>query len=472
MLSKAFIILHTIGHTPKLSAEARSRNLKIRSGLILSILFISLSVSAQKNLLSFLAADTISTTSIFPIKRENKIIQIDESLKCEPAYHNYLVKKGKLFIHFDGTGRIYTIDSANKPTRLDNTCYEGYNFYAYNFVYNDTIHSFSGWGFWKFDGGLRFYDERNKEWFIKSISQKIGFAQNLNALVWHDAEAGKIYVVYKKAEDSYITVDAKAKDSLLVQCFDLSSRNWWENSKVLSASNPLRDFQKTPILISTPWGLLTEHKEGIRLYDFRKNQVSIVKENIVGGIASLMLKNSNGFIINRKDKTYIYNPSMDTIIHMNVSTKDFIALPETIYSNENSYKWNYWYVTLLLFILPIVFYLRKKRRKALTNEAANSKESISPVSFYDSLTAQEKLVLDLIMTNSKKELYTSIEDINRVLGTKSKDVAIQKNIRAEVLSKINEKYQLIHGTNATLIERERTEYDKRVYQYKVNLEVI
>lgn len=472
MLFRVIIAILFIACPPALRANARNRSFKIRFGLILSILFIAISANSQTNLFSFLSADTLSPTSIFPIKRENKIVQIDDGLKCEPAYHNYLVKKGKLFIHFDGTGRIYTIDSANKPNRLDNTCYEGYNFYAYNFVYNDTIHSFSGWGFWKYDGGLRFYDERNKEWYIKSISQKIGFAQNINALVWQDIKADKIYVVYKQKEDSYFTVNTKVKDTFLVQCFDIPTKTWWPKAKELNASDPFINYQKTQIFTTTPWGILAEHKEGIRLYDFRNNQVSYIKQNIIGEIASLILKNSNGFIINRKDKIYIYNPSKDTIINMNLSSKDLIALPEAIYSKENSDKWNYWYATLLLFILPIIYYVRKKKRQPIVSDVVNSKEPISTVSFYDSLTAQEKLVLDLIMTNSKKELYTSIEDINRVLGTKSKDVAIQKNIRAEVLSKINEKYQLIHGTNTTLIERERTEYDKRVYQYKVKVEVI
>lgn len=111
-----------------------------------------------------------------------------------------------------------------------------------------------------------------------------------------------------------------------------------------------------------------------------------------------------------------------------------------------------------------------KLRHKLTDRPADEKNGSidKSVPFQNSLTPQEKAAFDILLSNSLKQEFTSIDELNRILGTKNKDAAIQKNIRAEVLLKLNEKFQVYAATNDLLVERERTDFDKRVYHYRIN----
>lgn len=205
---------------------------------ILLVTFLTQNGIAQPNLWKFIQADSAHTI-IRPLDINNKLFTIPEELRCEQSRHHYIVKNRKLYLQVEGSGKLYQIDSTNAtPRRIDNTCYEGYNFYAHNFQWNDTLYSLSGWGFWKYDGGLRYFDESRKEWFAIPINKKILFAESLNALVWQDVIQNKIYILYRTDEDSYIKNHLNHEDSLYIQCFDLQKMEWRESSKVFLLKTP------------------------------------------------------------------------------------------------------------------------------------------------------------------------------------------------------------------------------------------
>jgi Mn-dependent DtxR family transcriptional regulator len=88
--------------------------------------------------------------------------------------------------------------------------------------------------------------------------------------------------------------------------------------------------------------------------------------------------------------------------------------------------------------------------------------------FSDNLTETEKSVLDILLEYSKQSAPTSIDQINRALGVKNKEVTIQNKLRSDTLQMINKKFMVFASTSDTLVEREKTALDKRVYQYKIN----
>jgi Mn-dependent DtxR family transcriptional regulator len=88
--------------------------------------------------------------------------------------------------------------------------------------------------------------------------------------------------------------------------------------------------------------------------------------------------------------------------------------------------------------------------------------------FTDNLTEAEKSVIDILYEFSKKGEPTSIDQINRALGVKNKEVTIQNKLRSDTLQMINKKFMVFASTSDILVEREKTALDKRVYQYKLN----
>lgn len=131
----------------------------------------------------------------------------------------------------------------------------------------------------------------------------------------------------------------------------------------------------------------------------------------------------------------------------------------------------YYFILSAIFLL-IIFFMRK--RKSIDLPETQKQEKNKPLEvdktspFLSALNEQERSVLEIILNNSSVGEYTSIDQINHVLGSKNKDATIQNKLRSDCLQMINKKFGVYASTNDALVERERTEFDKRVYQYQIN----
>ncbi|MCY7311230.1 MAG: hypothetical protein LH619_10670, partial [Chitinophagaceae bacterium] len=73
-----------------------------------------------------------------------------------------------------------------------------------------------------------------------------------------------------------------------------------------------------------------------------------------------------------------------------------------------------------------------------------------------------------IAENSLKGNYTSIEEVNKALGVSKKNIEIQKKQRSDIITSINKKYSYIKQSPQELIEKRRTEFDKRSFEYYID----
>ncbi len=142
--------------------------------------------------------------------------------------HTYFWHKGKMLIQLDGTGILLARDSGNTVKRLDSTFYQGYNFGAFNFVYKDTIFSLGGYGFWNFNGMLRYYNEKNHSWYIIKTNKQIPLRLWHNARIYYDERAQKIYAVYTIPREEWSQEGGELDGKKYVQCLDLNSKKWWK----------------------------------------------------------------------------------------------------------------------------------------------------------------------------------------------------------------------------------------------------
>jgi hypothetical protein len=84
------------------------------------------------------------------------------------------------------------------------------------------------------------------------------------------------------------------------------------------------------------------------------------------------------------------------------------------------------------------------------------------------LSTIEKDLLLLLFKNNLQKQNTTVTQINKVLGTEKKPFKIQNNIRGEVLTTMNNKFMAFASVSNNLIERQRSEYDKRHMEYFIN----
>jgi predicted CopG family antitoxin len=137
---------------------------------------------------------------------------------------------------------------------------------------------------------------------------------------------------------------------------------------------------------------------------------------------------------------------------------------------------------ILLIILSVgfgmlfVFYFNKykKSKKIKHNDfvSINESEKKTISDFIQNLTEIERQLLELLIRNNWNNMNTSVNQINKILGTEKKDVKIQNNIRGEIINQINNKFLIYSSINDQLIDRQRVEFDKRYVEYFINEKLI
>ena len=122
-------------------------------------------ILAQKQSITHI---TPSTSNIIPVNG------VFKSLKQQLLYTD----KG-LFLLIDATGQIFKAtnwdDAEIEFKRIDSTSYFGFNAESLKIMRKDTIFSFGGYGFWRFNVYLSFFDFKRYEWEISLLNDEIPF---------------------------------------------------------------------------------------------------------------------------------------------------------------------------------------------------------------------------------------------------------------------------------------------------------
>jgi hypothetical protein len=455
--------------------------MRLRQLFLILILLVASRVTAQKNLLQFLAKQK-GSFELQLLNKETKLVPTPVGLTCSDSWHDYFVNDGKLYLQINGTGKLFTIDSSLALTRLDNTCYEGYNYGSYTYIRNNKIYNLGGWGFWQFNSGLRYFDTTSKEWFREPINKEVQLAKHMNALVYPDKVNDVIYVAYHVYPNSYIKNPSDVKnDTIYMQCLDLKTNNWWNTPKILSDKIFLETILNTNSLVLPGLGILTESYNHMYLIN-PANQKLYEIENEIGGTIMNYVASKNGLYFYKDDKLHIYNPQLDSIVSLPLSMTKFSEVAKPLYKyitpnfseKLDLTKLLFSGAIALLFVIIVVLFFKNKHlqkiQQTITAGGLHKKsiEVNKQVEFSDNLTEIEKSVLDILVEYSKQGAPTSIDQINRALGVKNKEVTIQNKLRSDTLQMINKKFMVFASTNDILVEREKTALDKRVYQYKLN----
>lgn len=421
-------------------------------------------------------------------KPDERLTEFDQGLQCYLAKHVYLWYKNRFTIQLDGSGRIFQLGSNDSMVRIDNTCYEGYNFGAYNFVYQDTLFSLGGYGYWQVNNQLRFYDQRIGEWAVIPTNKIFPFQLKLLSHVYLDTPRHQLYVVYLDLGSSQLHTTAPYQKKLYVQCLDLDTKKWWEHEKAFIFRQD-QNFDVTYWLlregIPIRQGLLLVMQNEALVLDFAHNRGYSLDTYTHQNIMSLVGTLSNWLIICEPSGPTFFNPVNLKMHPILIPDKSLKPLPdklytETVITSTDPYvnTSNYWITTGLLctaflFSLYYNYSLRNRLRHFMVAEPGEDPQPTNGLErlempkpiFRDNLTETENAVLEVLLTNAAKEEKTTVTEINHALGLTKKTTRVQNNIRAATLLMINKKFMVYSGTKDELIQKERTEFDKRIYEY-------
>jgi hypothetical protein len=417
-----------------------------------------------------------------------KIIQVPKELKCSDAKHNYLWYKNKLVIQIDGSGFLYEYMPGKPLKRMDSTCNEGYNYGAFTFVYKDTLFSIGGYGFWEFNGMVRYFNEKISEWEVVKTNKSIPLMQHMYSKPFYDIPNHKIYLIYVKPKPLNEDESYNTDKTLYVQCFDLIKKKWWEEPKLLNSkikSDGILGFIG-PGTFHSKFGLILLNETEVFIYDFHHNKIFTFSKEKESQIRERSTTQSERIFYTKDNTLYFYDPKSGLIDNISFGEHDFVDSGMPIYNNintatvliKNPYQLVIILITILSSILIIILILKNKklkhRNEFLMNsyfingkKGTNEISVANPVSFRENLTEVEKGLLDILIINTSSDTMTTVTQVNQVLGIINKPLKIQNNIRAANIQLINKKFMMYSGTADELIEKQRTEFDKRFFEYSI-----
>lgn len=388
--------------------------------------------------------------------------------------HQSLIKtKNGLFLLVDGTGQIYkATDTTNQDilfSRIDSTQDFGNNYLSINFSYNDTLFSYGGYGFWRINGQLRYF--KGNEWNILKINEEYRITNEAFCFL----PKKSILYTLKNLTNNESLIDNEKKSQDIIQLNLVTKEN-----KVIGRLNPTLSFiGKSPsrniVNIESLNGALFEDIEQREyvLINFEENKFYKLKEGKRNEIFNI--SNNTIQTIFEINGTIYFSSSNNSFDSTKISIKDFTLIHDNIYINDFGLKYPYTLIIMIIIIsfvitFSIIYIKRKKNIRDLfkkSNKEATIQNSINLDMGFSEIDRQ---LIELIYSKCQKGDSASVEDVNNCLGISKKTIEIQKRVRTEVINRLNHKFKIICNKPDNIINRIRSDEDRRYFRYTINEE--
>ena len=333
-----------------------------------------------------------------------------------------------------GMGNVYAY-RANTQTleRLDHSFYKGYNFGSIEFIRQDTLFSFGGYGFWHFNNTQTFFDKKYKEWFLYKSKNK-GPETIKGGLQGYDAAKDVFYSGL--GFDDPRLIGGKKENSKRFYRFNFNTRGW-EYLGELNSALKFSELERE-MYWNGQYFISWSTKE-LYIIDPRANKV-------FGNTTMDIAFNSSSKFYTKGDTLIHYSSDGSTI--WKYSIKKILRESEYLGPLYRSGMSIMGYVCLglgvsLLGGLILYFNIRRSKRKSS--------------SFF---TEQEENLLKAFVQTGG----LSTQDINDVLGTAAKSLDNQRRIRSIAIKQINQKLHKAYGVKEGIEKQANTE-DKRITIY-------
>jgi len=443
----------------------------------LAIFLIFSSVKAQKDPLENLLTNK-QPVGYISFSNTPIVTEKDDFFKLHG--HKLIKSKKELFVFIDGTGRLYQYSNpelTNPWTRIDSTTHFGYNIAAFPFSYQDQIFNFGGYGLWRINGQLRVYNKEEHTWDIVKLNKEIPFLfDEKNHLLWYDHLKGNIYLGYSIQRNEAIRtkeIDETILD-FTVRKFDLQQKEWVELGLL---NKSIRDkIQTVTTITMSPWGQLITLGDKINLVDYEHNKLLLLNINKAG--YQTIFRNKIGKHFYFKDTILYYGNITDkTIDSIPFSYSDFSDTGITVFTpnaQESILNTKNLAIAILAAGIGIIIWLLLRKYKVsfqLKTDSHNKTARTLDRPINTKLFEEAELsLIKLIITNTESGRLTSIEEINKVLGITKRSPEIQKKQRSDVITSINQKYKFVYPDQSEIILKQRSEEDRRSFDYFIAFE--
>lgn len=396
-------------------------------------------------------------------------------------------RKG-VFLNPLGTGRIYRLELAKDSLRwkrIDSTVFTGYNFGSLFFTIDTSFYSFAGQGLFNHNGNLRYFNEESKEWDAMNLSQSLMWLSKSGLFHSIDTAKRQLYIeAWPQHQDQALKTRIIPHLQRSIWRLDIQTGEW---TKIGYTSK-----DRMHIMAETPFGTFLNFNQ---IVDLEKNKVYNLKKSIVNKILTVLGTSSKPKELSYSyciDSTLIVGGIDGFIDSVTISRTDLIDAGEEFYTpieEEFPIKEREVLIGLVLVLgltSSLLFYKNKKTTTQQTTiEVKTEKHTEQPQEIkqekeqqvvfrsgklLELLNEREKTLLSFIYEHSLDERLTTIEEINKVIGASQRNPEVQKRLRSDLIGTINDKLEIIAETKSPVIDKQRSEFDKRSFEYFIRPE--
>jgi hypothetical protein len=428
--------------------------------------FISLISSAQTysvkkdSLFSFLyfSKGNINDINIFN-NQYNSYLFLPIKISSETPSQKLIKNNNGLYILIDGTGQVYKAIASNKDSisfaRVDSTIYFGHNFSSIKFSYLDSIYNFGGTGYWHFFGHLIYFHE-GSEWEIIKLNNEYHVNSNIS---YFDADKGELYYIQVPYDDASTT---KYQNKILLYKLNINTK---KNELIGNVREDFIKYIQTAIYFRSKKlnGLICQFRDNFYLFNFNKNEISTLKnKNLINALIGTT-SNHNCAIFEKDSLIYIAGFEKNKELKAyNFKMSDFELTNHQIYYEANS---NLNLIIAIIFgVIIILYFFYIKLIKIKVKNNSNKPIIANDLDFNE----VEKTLIDLLISKANNEQFCDVDELNKILGLSKKTLEVQKKLRTEQIHRINHKFKVNYNIDIDLIERHKTEEDRRFKKYGIS----
>jgi hypothetical protein len=325
------------------------------------------------------------------------------------------------------------------------------------------------------------YNKLGKEWIAKRLNKSYPWAKmnSIDYSPFYFIDTANKKVITQESgmsHDQFLKQRDKLKSKNNIISLDIEKGEW----------NTLGEAKDSSyrIYATLPWGVYVDL---YYLIDFKNNRILKLSENLTNILHGLINRSIGDHELDLTfciDSTVYFGNYANKIDSFTISRSELIDTGQTFYENieENSNlknPVNPLFATIFIAAFLFTSFLILKRKKIypfnlkpnlepLPNDTI-TKEQISPnyksIQVHDILNENERLLLKMIFYNSREKRLTTIDEINICLGISKRSIEIQKRNRSIIISSINEKLGILKGEKKPIIDKLRSDFDKRSYEY-------
>ena len=400
---------------------------------------------------------------------DNHLIPTEGSI-FSPNAQDLIKNRDQILVMIQQTGFVFELSNFNDSMavfkRLDRTVNINYNIGSLNFLYQNQLYSYGGYGFWRANGHLRKFNYTDKEWDIFPLNDEIvTFGMH-----WLSRKEGKVYVPIQKTMNAGLIEESEFNKEKESQSYylDLNQKKWIKLGTIHSETLKLVNKGGSANFLSLENGIMHVVDDQVIYYDFVHNKIykcskADFNQSFVRRIGMTNCFEYKGFI-------YIFNNNTQNFNKIVFDVNNFEQLNFPIWGRDKEY--DKYFIALLIVLITVILTTTFLNRRFKNRMQKNQLKVLKTNSMNQAFIGVEASLIKLMLHAASENRKVEIHQINHVLGIKDKNIGLQKKVRSDVINTINEKYQLLNNNTQPLIVSVRKEDDKRFLEYFIAMSEI